>query len=124
MPGPQFCTIERALKAKCKQRKIEKKYIRPSQNESHAETRKRRRKIRESIESTTERKLRLDHDAEKRLLKRIAEGGDPCPQFPTIERTLKAKCKQQKIEKKYIIPSKNELTCQNKQTEEKNKGKY
>ena len=64
MPSPQFLTIEAKLYDECVQRNKEDKHITPKDDaETHDETRKRRRTIRESIETEEEKKLRLANHA-------------------------------------------------------------
>ena len=63
MPSPQFLRIEDELYDECARRNKKEKYIAPKDNETHDETRKRRRTVRESIETEEETKLRLASDA-------------------------------------------------------------
>ena len=63
MPSPQFLRIEDKLYDKCVRRNKEDKHIAPKVNETHDETRKRRRTIRESIETEEEETLRLANHA-------------------------------------------------------------
>ena len=63
MPSPQFLRIEAELYDECVRSNKEDKYIDPKDNETHDETRKQRRTIRESIETEEETKLRLANHA-------------------------------------------------------------
>ena len=73
MPSPQFLRIEAELYDECVLRNKEGKYIAPKDNETHDETRKRRRTIRESIEPDEEKKLRLANDTLRKKRQRAEE---------------------------------------------------
>ena len=73
MPSPRFLRIEAKLYDECVRRNKEDKYIAPKDNETHDETRKRRRTIRESIETEEEKKLRLANHALRDKRRRAEE---------------------------------------------------